>query len=150
MIVWRIANEKFKTLSGVGGLYAGGRWHKQGSPVVYTAEHPALSAMEVLVHMNMDMDDLPDYVLLEILIPDDLSMETFEVDPSDSQMCLEHGISWLSRGKNAVAKAPSVLMPKSYNYLINPQHEDASHIAIQSEQPFVFDGRLTRAAGSLD
>lgn len=117
---------------------------------MYTAEHPALSAMEVLVHMNMDMDDLPDYVLLEILIPDDLSMETFEVDPSDSQMCLEHGISWLSRGKNAVAKAPSVLMPKSYNYLINPQHEDASHIAIQSEQPFVFDGRLTRAAGSLD
>ena len=150
MIVWRIANKKFKTLSGVGGLYAGGRWHKQGSPVVYTAEHPALSAMEVLVHMNMDMDDLPDYVLLEILIPDDLSMETFDVDPSDTQTCLEHGISWLSRGKDAIAKAPSVLMPKSYNYLLNPQHEHASRIAIQGEQPFVFDGRLTPATGSLD
>lgn len=117
--------------------------------MVYTAEHPALSAMEVLVHMNMDMDDLPDYVLLEILIPDDLSMDTFDVDPSDSQMCLDHGTSWLNDGKNAVAKAPSVLMPKSYNYLINPQHEDASSITVQSEQPFVFDGRLTPAAGSL-
>lgn len=117
--------------------------------MVYTAEHPALSAMEVLVHMNMEMDDLPDYVLLEILMPDDLSMDTFEVDPSDTQMCLEYGVSWLSNGKGAVAKAPSVLMPKSYNYLINPQHVDASRIAIQSEQPFVFDGRLTPATGSL-
>ncbi len=118
--------------------------------MVYTAEHPALSAMEVLVHMNMDMDDLPDYVLLEIFIPDDLSIDAFQVDPSDTQMCLDHGISWLSAGKNAVAKAPSVLMPKSYNYLINPQHEDAARIAIQGEQPFVFDGRLTPATGSLD
>ena len=39
MKLWRISN--YANLSGKGGFYSGERWHTQGQPVVYLAEHDA-------------------------------------------------------------------------------------------------------------
>ena len=93
MIIWRIANKAHNTLDGLGGMFVGGRWHTKGRPIVYTAEHPALSAMEILVHMDMDIDDLPDYVLLKIQTPDDFEILDFEIDPSDTALCRQTGVT---------------------------------------------------------
>jgi hypothetical protein len=35
-----------------------------------------------------------------------------------------------------------VVVPQSFNYLINPVHADAGKLSITAEQPFRFDGRL--------
>lgn len=142
MIIWRIANKAHNTLDGLGGMFVGGRWHTKGRPIVYTAEHPALSAMEILVHMDMDIDDLPDYVLLKIQTPDDFEILDFEIDPSDTALCRQTGDQWLELNEHAIARVPSVVTPDSYNYLINPSHADAIAIKVVSEVPFVFDGRL--------
>jgi RES domain-containing protein len=55
MIFWRISN--YADLSGQGGLYAPGRWHNQGIPVVYCGDHPGSALLEILVHV--DLSDIP-------------------------------------------------------------------------------------------
>jgi RES domain-containing protein len=47
MLVWRVGN--YATLDGVGGLFASGRWHSRGHPVVYCAENAAIALLETLV-----------------------------------------------------------------------------------------------------
>lgn len=65
MNLWRISN--YKDLKGLGGLKASGRWHNRGVPIVYLAETPALAMLEVLVHFDMTLDEIPKhYQLLEI------------------------------------------------------------------------------------
>ena len=41
------------------GLLAGARWHLAGQPIVYLAETPAGSLLEVLVHLELDLASLP-------------------------------------------------------------------------------------------
>ena len=57
MFLWRISNHA--ALDGRGGLLAGARWHMAGQPIVYLAESPAGSLLEVLVHLELDLDNLP-------------------------------------------------------------------------------------------
>src|SRR5437879_2331494 len=45
-------------LDGAGGLLAARRWHTRGSRIVYCAPNPATSLVEVLVHIEIDSDDL--------------------------------------------------------------------------------------------
>lgn len=59
MIVFRIAprkhNKTNNALSGAGGLFAEGRWHFQGAPIVYTASSRSLAMLERLVNDNTDI-----------------------------------------------------------------------------------------------
>ena len=65
MRLWRISNHV--DLSGEGGRRAAGRWSHQGRRVVYLAEHPALAMLETLVHLEVDVEDLPStYRLIEV------------------------------------------------------------------------------------
>ena len=57
MRLWRISNHA--SLTGEGGLYASGRWHTRGQRVVYLADHPASALLEVMVHLEIDAEDLP-------------------------------------------------------------------------------------------
>ena len=71
MRLWRISNHA--SLSGDGGLYASGRWHTRGRRVVYLADHPASALLEVMVHLEIDAEDLPThYQLLGVEVPDGL------------------------------------------------------------------------------
>ncbi len=77
MRVWRLS--RYASLDGAGGLHTSGRWHTRGRPVVYAAESASTALLEVLVHLEVDPEDLPDgFLLLAIDIPDDVAMETIE------------------------------------------------------------------------
>jgi RES domain-containing protein len=56
--LWRISD--YPELDGAGGLLVSGRWHTQGSRVVYCAPNPASALVEVLVHLEVDSSDLMD------------------------------------------------------------------------------------------
>ena len=78
--LWRISNHA--SLSGDGGLYASGRWHTRGRRVVYLADHPASALLEVMVHLEIDAEDLPThYQLLGVDVPDDLASEERQRPP---------------------------------------------------------------------
>ena len=61
--LWRISNHN--SLSGVGGLRYGARWHTSGSRIVYLAETPAGALIEIFVHLELKESDLPRCYSLE-------------------------------------------------------------------------------------
>jgi len=50
------------------------------------------------------------------------------------------------KGKSAaVLKVPSCIVPYEFNYLINPNHPDASKISVVSKTQLMFDPRFKQA-----
>ena len=141
MIVWRIANEKYADLSGQGGLNGPGRWHTQGKPVVYTAEHPALAMLEMRVHMNVSAALMANYVLLKIDTGDLAVTDQAAINAQtvDTQFL---GDQWLLERKTPALRVPSIIMPESFNILLNPVHPDAAAIKLVEIRTFDLDRRL--------
>jgi RES domain-containing protein len=145
---FRITSREYADLSGEGGMYASGRWHTQGHPIVYTAGSRSLAILEKLVHTNPA--ELPDdQVLITVAFPDALSSEAISLDavpatwttPLDPA-CMALGDAWLQRMNAPVLRVPSAVVPEESNYLINPLHPEAGRITIRASRPFQFDERL--------
>ncbi|GAB4020266.1 RES family NAD+ phosphorylase [Spirosoma koreense] len=70
MLVYRLLQAAFRhePLSGQGAALYGGRWNPKGLSLLYTTESPALSLLEVLVHLNPIY--IPQYYLVTIEVPD--------------------------------------------------------------------------------
>jgi RES domain-containing protein len=147
VILWRISN--YETLDGVGGLYVSGRWHTKGHPVVYCTLNPATPLLETLVHMEIDSEDRPQHFqVLRIEGPDTLSIEKIEegaLDPNwaaDMTSTQFVGDRWLSERRSLLLQVPSVLVPETWNVLVNPQHAEANLLKITMSHEHAFDTRL--------
>lgn len=110
--------------------------------MVYLAEHPAMAMLEVRVHLDLPFELLPaDYVMIRVNMPDRMFSRTerlIEV-PADTAAA---GDAWLTDGRAAAWRVPSVLLPNAWNVLLNPSHPDASRVRIVAIEPFRFDPRL--------
>ena len=138
MIAWRLCRRPHADLSGDGARLFGGRWNSPGRPVVYLAEHPALAALELRVHLDLPFELLPvDYVLMRVAVPDDSVAP--EIKP---RATVDAGNTWLATIQSATLRVPSVLVPHSWNVLLNPRHPDAGQADILDIEPFGFDPRM--------
>ena len=54
------------------------------------------------------------------------------------------GVDWLRHGHSALLRVPSVLVPETWNYLLNPKHPDAANFQIEGSYEYPFDLRLKR------
>ena len=149
MILWRISNHA--DLRGVGGFRSGGRWHRRGVPVVYLAESAALAMLESLIHFELAPDEVPtDYQLLQVDCPDEIEVASFADSPlpanwpHDRELTRRLGTDWLDSMSTALLKVPSAIVPNSFNFLLNPRHEDAGRVTIESSNRHPFDARLFR------
>jgi RES domain-containing protein len=152
MRLWRVSNHA--DLSGDGGRRADGRWHERGHPAVYLAEHAALALLEVLVHLEIDPEDIPSrYQLLTAEVPDTVAVEQLaEAELAARMANWRHAPdetrkltwSWLSERRTALLRVPSVIVPAAYNYLLNPLHPAAEEITILARQTVQYDARLFR------
>jgi RES domain-containing protein len=147
--LWRISN--FADLSGEGGLIASARWHTRGRRIVYLADHPASALLEMIVNQNLGRDDLPaGYQLLAIEVPDEIGFHPIaEADLSedwrrDRDTTRALGDSWLERGQTSLARVPSSLVPRAFNWLFNPLHADARLAVISEVIRADIDARLIR------
>jgi RES domain-containing protein len=145
--LWRISNHAL--LTGDGGLKASGRWHTRGRRVVYCAQSPAAALLEVLVHFEIDIGDVPlRYRLLRIDVPDDVAVERpareglaadwFE----QTAMTRAIGDAWLAGGSSALFAVPSAIVPATENVLLNPAHPDASRVTVIDVSEHAVDRRL--------
>lgn len=151
MRVWRLARAAYAVLDGEGARRYGGRWNEPGTAVVYASAHLSLAALEVLVHLDVDLvpGDLTAY---EIEVPEGLDLE--EVSTSQlpdgwdraarSTACRAFGEQWVQERRGAVLLVPSAVVPEERNVLLNPAHPEAAGIRVVRSRPFVFDARLLR------
>ncbi len=148
MNLWRISNHN--SLSGDGGLRYAARWHNAGSRIVYLAESPAGAMIEVLVHLELEEDKLPrSYTLLKVEVPEGIAIEKIDVPAgeawkSDLDLSRRLGDEWLHGKRTALARVPSVILPHTWNYLLNPLHRDADNIVIAEASKAAFDPRLLK------
>lgn len=146
--LWRISDHV--DLSGLGGKKFSSRWTSLGRRVVYLAESPAGALLEVLVHFDLDSEDIPNsYTLIQVSTPEEITVRA--LDPptgsgwqSDHEMTRRIGDAWLASLETSVARVPSAIMPHTWNYLVNPEHPDASQVGIAEVIQERFDNRLFR------
>jgi RES domain-containing protein len=142
MRFWRISN--FANLTGSGGKSRESRWNYSGKAVVYLADHPSTSLLEILVHI--DASDAPiSYQLLAIDSLDTVGIgePTLPADwETDQGVTQEIGTKFLKDGAHALLRVPSVVMPQAANFLLNPAHPDAAQIRIAQIWRYPFDSRL--------
>ena len=128
-----------------------GRWHSRGRRVVYCAQTPAAALLEILVHFEIDIQDLPiRYRLLKIEAPDDVRVERVSVDdlpvdwPQQTGATRELGERWLVKGSAALLSVPSAIVPETFNILVNPAHQDAKRIVVVQTDEHAIDPRLLK------
>ena len=149
MRLWRISD--FADLSGEGGLLASARWHTRGRKIVYLSDHPASALLEVLVHLEVDADDMPSaFQLLAIEAPDDLAFKIVEEAalPVDwrrsTDVTQRRGDEWLKGMRTALLRVPSAIVPHGFNWLMNPAHPDSAQLRVVETATALFDPRLIR------
>ena len=147
MILWRISN--YADLDGRGGLYASARWHSQGHRIVYLAQSPAGALTEALVHLELDAADLPKtYKLLKVEAPDDLAIREVALSQlpanwrEDLVLTRTIGDEWLEEKETPLLKAPSAIIPETFNVLLNPEHVGVARVKIMSHEQYPWDRRL--------
>jgi RES domain-containing protein len=139
MRIVRLCRRKYPKLDGVGAGLAGGRWNSPKTNIVYASSCAALAVLEYRVHTRVDPADL---LLLTIEIPDGIAVETVTWMPDIGTSTL-FGDKWVASERSPVLAVPSVVIPRQFNYLLNPKHRDLSGaIKIVDEQPFFLDIRL--------
>jgi RES domain-containing protein len=147
MILWRVSN--YQSLDGVGGLYVSGRWHTKGHPVIYCTLNPATALLETLVHIEIDSEDRPErFQVLRIEVPESLSIEKVQADSlspnwaEDMNATQAIGDRWLSEKRSLLLQVPSVLVPETWNVLVNPLHVEINLLKIIAMYEHPFDSRL--------
>ena len=120
MIVYRLCKAAHVALDGEGARLWGGRWNSAGRPMVYTAASPSLAVLEVLVHLDLPSELLPDdYQLLTISVPDDAPVSRVDAPISEDDLCRQTGDAFLADGAALTLSVPSVVVPQERNVLLN-------------------------------
>jgi RES domain-containing protein len=154
MNLWRIIDRGFvrEAFSGQGACDYGGRWNSPGTRMVYCSEHPALAALEKLVHIQ-DIEQLrQSYALISVDCPEELAETLSQRLPknwtgeSARARLRRLGDQWGASRRSLALIVPSVVLPRSSNILVNPLHPAFSELRIGRAEHFDFDSRLRRGA----
>jgi RES domain-containing protein len=147
VIVWRFSQHD--SLDGRGGLLASARWHTRGKEILYCAPNPATAVLEILVRSQVrELAALARHRFIMVDIPDEVSRQSVDEAqlPTDWSRRITvtraWGDRWLREGATAVLVVRSVLVPETYNALINPRHADAARIKRLAVMPYPLDSRL--------
>ena len=115
---------------------------------MYLAESPAGALIETCAHTSNN-DIPPSFTLLKISGPD-LPFEKIEIEtlcadwPQRVEVTRDLGSAWLKQGTSALLRVPSMLVPETTNFLLNPLHADARLLQIEESFQYPFDVRLKR------
>lgn len=149
MRLWRIARAAYPPFDGLGGLHSAGRWHNRARRIVYCATTPGDAQLETVVHLEIDLEDLPvDLRLYAVDLPDDLPVLDIPALPADWRLQVEAtrevGDAWLVAGDTPALRVPSALVPHSFNVLLNPALAALAGMTPAMDEPLQLDPRLLR------
>lgn len=148
MNLYRLTKAKYAdNLAGTGGAFAGGRWHNEGTPILYTSSAISLSMLEVLGHWRKTPIGS---VLVTLEVPVNATMLTLNADDLPEnwqtipylQELRDLGSNWINNAQQWILKVPSTHSPTEFNYLLNPRHPEHEALKLVSVEPHPFDPRL--------
>ncbi len=155
--IWRIGADTkgygADDLTGKGAEKTGGRWNRQGTPILYASTSRALAALETIVHLNAGGLPFNRY-LVEITVPDDIwnlaQVETsstlkvgWDAEPA-SATSIDFGTNWATGSSSLLLVVPSVIVPEEQNVLVNPRHRDIGRLRVNRVRKWLFDPRLIK------
>lgn len=118
---------------------------------MYCAPNPATALLEVLVHAGIDIEDVPvNFRYLEIDAPDTLAVEDVDTGAlgqswrKNLAATRRAGDQWLQSSRTALLRVPSVIVPATWNVLINPRHPDSIQVRVVRTHSHGLDPRLLR------
>jgi len=151
IVAWRLCKARHTgaAFTGEGARLAGGRWNSRGISVVYLADSLALAALEQFVHIRTACSRIA-FVSFRVEIPDGVAVTALDTrklpsnwraePPPGATMAI--GDRWAKEAAAAVLKAPSVIVPEEFNYVLNPLHPQFEKIRVRPPKPFSFDPRM--------
>ncbi len=148
MLLYRIAKTPYaQDFTGTGGLFGPGRWHREGTRIVYLAERVSLAELEVLANSRLTPRNQS---LVTIEISDDVPVHSISADmlPTNwaripyMQELADIAEQWIRERNFWIMRVPSVHSPNEHNYLLNPLHPEHQTLKIVSIEPHPFDARL--------
>lgn len=143
MIVYRLCKAAHVALDGEGARQWGGRWNSPGRAMVYAAATPSLAVLEILVHLDLPGELLPeDLRLLTIEIPEDAAVHRLDPGPVNNDACRAAGDAFLDTGDALALLVRSVVVPQEWNALLNVRHADMKRVVARDDTPFRLDPRL--------
>src|SRR5437899_1189492 len=124
---FRIIKRNFagSAFSGLGARRFGGRWNSIGTSMVYTAGSLSLAVLKWRVHLAQWPP--PPMSVIEVTFDERLVWTTAKL-PSGwnrfpaPQSVAAFGDAWVRSSRSAVMRVPSAVVPKEWNYLLNPAH----------------------------
>lgn len=154
--LYRIVHKQYQDdpFSGKGGLYNKSRWASRGQLVSYAADHLATATLEKLtgvqradlmtemVYARAEIDDQHAAVLSE----NDLSGGWDRLPATDATRKV--GDAWMEATGSVVLRVPSVVLPHSYNYVVNAAHPDRSALRVVEVTPLLLDNRVLARIGT--
>lgn len=148
---YRIVKQKWAggAFDGEGAKRYGGRWNSRGKACVYLAGSESLAILEILVHLDTQRF-LTHYALFELQLP---KRDVVYLDPEKLPACWRDepappetaaiGDVWLSEGSELALAVPSVIVPREWNFMINPRHRSFAGVVKRARRlDFVPDKRL--------
>lgn len=132
--LYRLVHRKYAgaVFSGEGGLFHASRWASRGQLVSYASESLALAVLEKLTgidrlsrlsEMVYAVGEL-DETLIEAIEVRDLPSE-WDRHPAGTAS-RAFGDDWLRSETAPAIKVPSVVLPESWNFILNPSHPEFS------------------------
>lgn len=133
-------------LDGEGARQWPGRWNRRGTPVVYASSTLSLAVLEVLVHTD-EPALLAQYVAFAFTFD---AGDVVDVDPLPDDgrhhpvppATRAVGDAWAARRESLVLRVPSVVVPREFNYVINPMHPRIGEIEVSGPEALDVDGRV--------
>ena len=123
------------------------RWNSADVQVAYGSEHLALSALELLTYWG-HYPNMRGYQLFTLDIglehTEDVLHRNPTIDPRDYSQTRRYGDTWVEEARSLALKVPSVVLPLSFNYLINPKHSTFDPAAVMFHGAFAYEARIAR------
>ena len=148
---WRLVkkNRASEAFSGEGARRYGGRWNRRGKSAVYVADSLSLAALELFVHLGASHHEM-EFAVFRVRIPErpaimkittgDLPSNWREQPAPETSKDL--GSAWLAEAKALALQTPSVIVPRQFNFLLNPAHPSYERIQFERMEDFSFDPRM--------
>lgn len=154
--IYRIVHERYRDdpFSGKGGLHHRSRWASKGQLVSYAADHLATATLEKLAGI-VRADLMADMVYAKaeieseqegVLAADELPEDWDALPASDATRVI--GDAWLDAGSHVLLRVPSVVLPDSYNYVVNAAHPGVADLEVVEVAPLLLDNRVVARIGA--